>query len=223
MSHLFRWILSIPKTILFNFYILPISQAVKLPVFIDYKTRILELHKGTIQINGIVSFGMIKIGWGNGALGVECNRNSYWIIEKGALLVFNGNAHFARGVSLRANNCGIISFGCNFAANQNFFCASSTNVSFGDNILLGWNVHVRDSDGHNIFDEVGDIINRSKPIFIGSNVWLASYVSILKGVIISDDCIVGFRSVVTKQFLETNSILSGIPAKIVKRNTKWKR
>lgn len=117
---------------------------------------------------------------------------------------------------------GEILFGNNFSANQNFFCASNTRISFGDNVLLGWNVHIRDGDGHKIFNENREIINGNRTISIGSHVWLASYVSILKGAKISDDSIVGFGSIVTKSFSETNVVIGGTPAVVVKRNINWK-
>ncbi len=48
-------------------------------------------------------------------------------------------------------------------------------------------------------------------------------VSILKGATIFDNSIVAFGSIVTKSFTETNVIIAGIPAKIVKTNINWKK
>ncbi|RTZ02053.1 acyltransferase [Flavobacterium bomense] len=221
VKKIIRLTLSLPKTIYFNFYVFPFKVAIKLPALIDYKTKFYELHKNTVLLNGKVKFAMVKIGWGKGSIGNECNRYNYWGIKKDCRITFDGTAHFAKGVSLRADNGGKISFGNKFVANQNFFCASNTSISFGDNAVLGWNIHIRDGDGHNIYDENKNIINNNKPISIGNQVWLASYVSILKGVKIPDNSIVAFGSIVTKSFFEKNVIIGGIPASVVKKNINW--
>ena len=44
-----------------------------------------------------------------------------------------------------------------------------------------------------------------------------------KNVKIADNSIVGWGSIVTKEFNEPNVIIAGIPAKIVKRGINWDR
>lgn len=218
-----RLSLSLPKSIYFNFYLFEPKTAFKLPILVDYKTKFCSLHRNTVVLNAEATFGMIKIGWGEGAVGNECNRFSYWTIKNNCKVIFNGSAHFARGVSLRADNAGEIIFGKNFTANQNFFCASNTSISFGDNILAGWNIHIRDGDGHPIYDQDNKIINTNKPIKIGNQVWIASYSTILKGLTISDNSVVALGSIVTKSFLDPNIIIGGIPAVMVKKNVRWEK
>jgi acetyltransferase-like isoleucine patch superfamily enzyme len=213
--------LSLPKTVYFNFSVFPFKIACKFPFFVHFKTKLNSLHRNTVDINTNITFGMIKIGWGHGSLGIECNRFSYWEIKKDCKVVFNGTAHFAKGVSLRADNSGKIFFGNQFRANQNFFCASNTIISFGNNVVVGWNIHIRDGDGHVVFDQNNQVTNANKPIYIGNKVWLASYASVLKGVIIQDNSIVAYGSIVTKSFQESNIIIGGMPANIVKRNVTW--
>lgn len=214
-------VISLPKTVVFNFTVFPISIAVKLPVLVDYRTKFNELHRGTVVLSQRAKFGMVKLGWGSGSAGIECNRYNYWGVRKGSIIKFKGSAHFAKGVSIRGDKNGQIFFGDGFAANQNFFCASNTIISFGDNVVLGWNVHVRDGDGHDILNERGEIINRNKSITIGNRVWIASFASILKGTSIEEDSIVGYGSIVTKSFVERGVIIGGTPATIIKRNISW--
>lgn len=92
---------------------------------------------------------------------------------------------------------------------------------FGTDNLLGWNVCVRDGDGHKIRSEDGQVENVNRPITVGDHVWLASNVDLLKGSFIPSGCIVGWRSIVTRQFYEKNSIIAGIPAKVVKNDIIW--
>lgn len=57
-------------------------------------------------------------------------------------------------------------------------------------------------------------VNR-KGIIIGKNCWIGSKVTILDGVTIGDGCILAAGTVVTKSF-PANSIIGGVPAKILK-------
>ena len=136
--------------------------------------------------------------------------------------VFTGKAQFALGATIRTDHEGIISFGNNFKANQNFTCFSNTKILLGNNILIGWNVNIRDSDGHNILNiNNNEILNPNKSIEIGNHVWIGSHVDILKGASINDNSIIGFKSLVTKKYTEKNVIIAGNPAKIIKTNINW--
>lgn len=96
-------------------------------------------------------------------------------------------------------------------------------VIIGDNCLFSYNINMRPSDGHTIYHEKSKaILNRPQgEINIGNHVWVGMNVNILKDVKISDNSIVGAASVVTKRFEETNVIIGGTPAKILKQETNW--
>ena len=53
------------------------------------------------------------------------------------------------------------------------------------------------------------------PIFIGDGAWLGSHVSILAGVTVGNDSVIGAHSLVNKN-VEPNSIVGGIPAKFIR-------
>ena len=54
------------------------------------------------------------------------------------------------------------------------------------------------------------------PIHIGKNVWIGANATILAGVTIGDGAVVAAGAVVTKD-VEPNTIVGGIPAKIIKK------
>lgn len=56
---------------------------------------------------------------------------------------------------------------------------------------------------------------KSTPIRIGENVWLGANCVVLPGVQIGNNAIIGAGSVVTKD-VATNSIVGGVPAKLIK-------
>ena len=64
--------------------------------------------------------------------------------------------------------------------------------------------------------------NHGKDVFVGDDVWIGQGASLLKGATIGSGSVLGYGSILTKQ-LESNTICSGAPAKVVKRNIIWDR
>ena len=220
-----KLLLSIPNTLYFNFKAFPFNVAIKLPVLISYNTRIADVSKGSCMINADISRFMIKLNFTNGSDGVNQSlKNSGYIsIKKEGKLVFHGKANFASGVSLRVDK-GTLTFGENFDCNRNCFFACRENIIIGDNVLFGWSVSVRDSNGHTIYnikDNSKD--ENTEAVIIGNHVWVGANVDILKGTEIANDCIVGYNSCVTKKFKDRNCTIAGYPAKIVRENVGWVR
>jgi acetyltransferase-like isoleucine patch superfamily enzyme len=63
--------------------------------------------------------------------------------------------------------------------------------------------------------------NIDNSITIGNHVWIGADVKILKGVKIGHGSIIATGSVVTKD-VNDNTLVGGIPAKILKENINWK-
>jgi acetyltransferase-like isoleucine patch superfamily enzyme len=53
------------------------------------------------------------------------------------------------------------------------------------------------------------------PVVIGNNVWLGSKVSVLRGVRIGDNAIIGAGAVVTHD-IPANAIAAGVPARVLR-------
>ncbi|MCD7763651.1 MAG: hypothetical protein LUI14_10750 [Lachnospiraceae bacterium] len=94
-------------------------------------------------------------------------------------------------------------------------------ITIESGCLVGWNVTLMDRDGHNIYDLNGTHINPNNDVYIGSNVWLCSYCSILKGSKVGENSIVGYGAIVSNDFKEGNIIVAGIPAKCVRSKVNW--
>lgn len=210
-------ILSIPKTVLFNFMVLKPMQAIKLPFFIHYSTRIRRVHRNIVELPDNIHFFMIKIGWG-GSNGVYSHSYSELIFEKGKI-VFKGNAFFAAGTSIRSS--GYLEFGKHFNSNKNLFISCSQHIVFGDDVLIGWNVSIRDSDGHTVI--LNSIPKESKSnVCIGNHVWICSETHILKGVSIGPDSVVAYGSLLTRKIEGNGLLIGGCPAIIIQEGIDWK-
>lgn len=94
-------------------------------------------------------------------------------------------------------------------------------ITIGQGCLFSSAIVVRTGDSHSILDKDGNRINPSKSVRIGDHVWIGNQVTILKGVIIQKDSVVGSGSLVTKKFFDTNIIIGGSPAKVIKESISW--
>lgn len=125
-------------------------------------------------------------------------------------------------------------FGENCKLNDNCHFVAHELVEVGDNVLFASKVFVSDTshgsysgDGQSSPYESPDVRRLvTKPVKIGSNVWIGDNVTILLGSKIGNGCVIGANSVVCGEFMD-NVILAGAPAKIIKKwnedAKKWER
>lgn len=210
-------ILSIPKTIYFNLRCFPLNTAIKMPVLISHKVKLVELHRGLISFKCCPSRFMIKIGFGGSDAIIE--RKGLVCLE-GGNVVFTGKASFSAGISIR--NSGELLFGNNFWANKNCTIWCSKAMTFGDDVLLGWNIVFRDSDGHLILDN-GIPKSVDGEISIGNHCWICSEAHVLKESRMGNDCVLGYGSLLTHYYESDNILYVGRPARPIKENINWLR
>ena len=120
-------------------------------------------------------------------------------------------------------NCNNICIGnnCNFQGTAQLACLEGKSIIIGNNALISSDVYFRTGDSHGVFNLQNKRINYAKNIEIGNNVWICQKVTLLKGTIINSNCVVALGSIVTKQFEQTNCVIGGNPAKIIKSNINW--
>ena len=95
-------------------------------------------------------------------------------------------------------------------------------VSIGNQVLLGSNVLITDSDFHPIESQNRRYatLTVAHKVVISDNVFIGMNVMILKGVTIGCNSIIGAGSIVTKDIPE-NVIAAGVPAKIIGNLTNY--
>ena len=86
-------------------------------------------------------------------------------------------------------------------------------ISIGDGSLLGHNVIIATLNHMQEPSRRQSLL--PKPVVIGNNVWIGASVTILPGVTIGDNAIIGAGSVVTKD-IPANSVAVGSPCKVIK-------
>lgn len=119
-------------------------------------------------------------------------------VDEGATLIIGDHSGFS-GVSI--------------------FC--SKQITIGRMLFCGGNVNIWDTDFHPLDHRersIGDNSNvQSLPIIIGNDVFIGANSTILKGVKIGDNSIIGTGSIVTKS-IPPNQLWAGNPARYIRDN-----
>ena len=114
-------------------------------------------------------------------------------------------------------------FGKNITLGRNVFLNSGCRfqdqggIEIGDNALIGHCVVLATLNHDLAPAHRGTVI--PKPIKIGRNVWIGSNATVLPGVTIGDNAVVAAGAVVTKD-VPANTIVGGVPAKVIRSLTK---
>ena len=109
-----------------------------------------------------------------------------------------------------------IEVGENFYINHNCVILDCAKITFGDNVFIGPNcsfytpVHPLDAKTRNT------LIERAEPITVGNNVWFGGNVTVLPGVTIGDNAVIGAGSVVVKD-IPANMLAVGNPCIPIKK------
>ena len=164
--------------------------------------------------------------WYYRALGV--NLNGYIWLQDIEIprnyrdIEIKANCALDRGVTLLCDGISSsepkIVIGENTYINRNTFIDAMRSLKIGRNCAIGPNCYITDRD-HGLELGIPPLQQPmiAKPTVIGDRVWLGANVTVLKGVTIGNDAVVGAGSVVTKD-IPQGAIAVGVPAKVI----KWK-
>jgi len=168
----------------------------------------LKIDKSTqLEINKNVKLVGCKI--------IIRGKNNRLIIEDGVKI-------HRSTIEVMGNNC-LVKIGKNSMIGDNCYLMTkeeSTHLIVGEECSLSRNVKMMASDGHPIFKD-GKRINEAKSIIFESHIWIADNVTILKGVTIGSESVIGINSMVTKD-IPKNVVAVGNPARVVQNGIKWK-
>lgn len=129
-------------------------------------------------------------------------------------LVYGNNSEVIIGNNVHINASKV------FPTIMNAF--DGTRIVVGDNSLFSNSIELHTTDYHTVIGILGEgRINPPKSITIDSHVWIGLRTIVLKGCHIASNNVIGAGSLVASSFEETNTIIAGNPAKIIKRNINW--
>ena len=87
-------------------------------------------------------------------------------------------------------------------------------VDIGDLVMIGPNVNIITA-GHPLAPAERRAYIDAKPIVIERNVWIATAATLLGGVTVGENSVVGAGAVVTRD-VPANSFVAGVPAKVIR-------
>lgn len=100
-------------------------------------------------------------------------------------------------------------------------CIEGCKIIIGERCLFSSDIIFRTGDSHSILDLEGNRMNFSQNIVIGNHVWIGNKTILTKGVEIPENSIIATGALVTKKFDDSNIIIGGVPAKVIKRGVNW--
>lgn len=192
-----------------------------------------ECIDGTlVEINSLPNT-LIKYCGSNSEIIVKGDINSYKVNHAVIYAGHNSKIIFGKNfrvrskiyIDARADNTNIC-FGKNVNIGEiNILGGDEPNLSLsiGDNFLSSFGGYIRLADGHTIINmETNQVINSPKfGIRIGNNVWFGYNVIMLKDSSVPSHSVVGAGAIITTQFHEENSIIAGVPARVVRDKVSW--
>ena len=109
-----------------------------------------------------------------------------------------------------------IELGENFYMNVNCVILDEAKVSFGDNVFIAPGCGFYTAGHPFDVEHRNSGLEYAKPITVGNNVWIGGNVSVLPGVTIGDNCVIGAGSVVVKD-IPADSLAVGNPCKVIRK------
>jgi len=146
-------------------------------------------------------------------------ENTFYQSRKKSIKI-GKNCVVGKRVTVRTGYNGSINIMENVCIYDSTIIDSHNDLEIGENTLIAPFCFICNFDHK--FKDIGKAIKNqgfsSKPLVIGSDVWIGAKSIILKGVKIGEGSVIGAGSVVTKD-IPSHSIAVGNPAKVIKRRS----
>ncbi len=151
---------------------------------------------------------------------IKCPHKNFILVD--TVYVINTNIRLGKNVSIYPNvmffGDGPIEIGDNVSIGNNTLIYSSKGggITIGNDTMIGAQSYITDTDhGTKLGKKMTDQQNSVASVHIGSDVWIAANVTVLKGSVINNGAIVGAKSLL-KGTVPENGVAVGIPAKVIK-------
>lgn len=213
----FYWSVNWIKTIVFNFKMLPLNQARKLPVIFYGPVRFTSL-KGKLIIDAPIKRGMI--GFGQRFEMIKKFKGNAELSLRGTL-VFKGHAHIGKDCFVHIGDDGYCEFGFMGSLGSDVKLICTNKVILGDWVGVGYESQISDSNYHPFKNKrTNEKYPQSKPIILSNYNSITNRVSIMGGTITPEHCVVASNSLCNKDYRELGNyiLIGGLPAKLIKNS-----
>lgn len=163
---------------------------------IPYKNTVIEISK-TAKIyvgGGDIEIGCDSLKKSREETRIRLRKNAIWSSEGGCKISY--------GTTLEVLDDAILNSGY-FTMNCNSVIVAARKIVLGQDVMIGRNAVIYDSDFHQLLSKDGKLINPSTTVKIGDHVWLGTNVMILKGTTIGKNSVIGANAVVNEKVPES--------------------
>lgn len=108
-----------------------------------------------------------------------------------------------------------IELGENFYSNHHLVILDGAKVKFGNNVFIGPNCGFYTAGHPENAERRNKGLEYARPITVGNNVWFGGNVTVLPGITIGDNSIIGAGSVVTRN-VPANVVAAGNPCRVIR-------
>lgn len=149
-------------------------------------------------------------------------------IGRRATVEFGRHSWIGDGTKIRCHE-GKVEIGSKTVFGQECTISAYENVRIGDECVIADRAMFIDFD-HGVVEVERPIRTQgiyTRPVEVGSNVWIGYGACILRGVRVGDNAIVGANAVVTRD-VPANAVVGGVPAKVIRmrdepQQLRWPR
>ena len=141
------------------------------------------------------------------------------VVNLGKNCMFNDT-----NILMERGNSNYLSIGDNtYISEIHIYISAGAKCYIGKDCLISRDVQVWASDFHALMDnDTKRVINIPKDILtVGDHCWIGANAIFTKRAKIPNNTVVANAAVISKDFRETNTVIAGNPAKIVKHNIDW--
>ena len=141
------------------------------------------------------------------------------LVEANATLNLGPNTNISYGADVEVFQNATLTFKGHGGSNIGLTVICGNHIEFGDGVMMGRHVTVRDNNGSHYINRQG--YKNSMPVIIGDKAWLCESCTIMNGVKVGDGAIVGAKAFVISK-VPAHSMVSGHPAQVVDEDVLWK-
>lgn len=208
--------ISITKYIYYNYFCKNIVRQGKNKI-VPHKNTVLDLSdKSRIYLSGTnnIILGYNKLKKSRSETHVRLEGSAIWYCRNGADLFYDTVLEIKDGAILDTGF---------FSANGGSVIIADKKITFGEDVMIGRNVVIYDSDFHTLYNNENKPVNPPKPVVIEDHVWLTSNITVLKGVTIGRDSLITAQTVINKN-MPSHSIIGGKSVgNVIKDSINWGR
>jgi acetyltransferase-like isoleucine patch superfamily enzyme len=145
------------------------------------------------------------------------------LLSENSILHIKGDFAIGNGVCISIHQDGRLLIGGRLNESDSGITADTTlmvfsSIEIGYDFICAWGVFITDSNWHYIEGQ-----NHQGNVKIGNHVWITNNCNILKNSVIGHNCVVASNTKIINQKFESDTLIAGVPAKVVKAAVRWKR